>query len=177
MPEGGLTEGQTDLLTRLAIWLSLAAWTAAEWVRLSGHDAVARASVARACWTAGAFLALLHVALAFHFHHGWSQASAFAETARQTDELWGVPFGAGLYVNYAFIGMWLADALWWWRRPAGYAARPGALDFGLRVFLTFIFVNGTIVFGRGAVRIAGIVSLLVLAIAWRLGSERALEKV
>ena len=137
---------------------------------------MARANAARAFWTAGALLALLHVGLAFHFHHGWSQDSAFSETARQTEEVLGVPFGAGLYVNYAFIGVWLADALWWWRRPARYAARPGGLDLGLRVFLLFIFVNGTIVFGRGAVRIAGIVSLLVLAIAWRLGSGRARER-
>jgi hypothetical protein len=137
---------------------------------------VGRATAARAFWTAGALLALVHVGLAFHFHHGWSQASAFAETARQTRELLGVSVGAGLFVNYVFLAVWLADALWWWRRPARYAARPGVLDFGLRAFLLFIFVNGTIVFGRGAVRIAGIVSLLVLAIAWRLGSERALEQ-
>jgi hypothetical protein len=163
-----------DFLTRAAIWLSLVSWTAAEALRLSGGDA--RAGAARVFWMAGALLALVHVALAFHLHHAWSHASALSETARQTRELLGLSVGAGVYVNYLFLAVWAADALWWWASPLRYAARPRWLDLGVRGFLLFIFVNGAIVFGRGPVRIAGVASLLVLLLAWWRGSEPALER-
>ena len=143
---------------------------------LSRHPRAARPGAARALWTAGALLALVHVALAFHLHHAWSHASALSETARQTRELLGVSAGAGVYVNYLFLAVWAADALWWWASPLRYAGRPRMLDFGVRGFLVFIFVNGAIVFGTGPVRIAGVASLLVLLLAWWRGSEPALGR-
>jgi hypothetical protein len=151
------------------------AWTAAEWLRLGGSD-TSRGGAARAFWTAGATLAIIHVALAFHVHHAWSHDSAFTETARQTRELLGVTFGGGVFVNYAFLAVWLADAAWWWLAPAKYAGRPRALDSAVRAFLLFIFFNGAIVFGKGPVRVAGLVSLAVLAAAWWRGAERAPER-
>jgi hypothetical protein len=163
-----------DPLTRATIWLSLAAWTAAEWLRLSDGGA-ARAGLARAFWTAGATIAIVHVALAFQVHHAWSHTSAFAETARQTQDLLGVSFGAGVYFNYAFLAVWLADALWWCLDERSYAGRPRALDVGIRGFLLFMFVNGAIVFGKGPVRIAGLVALAVVATAWWRGPARTLE--
>lgn len=84
--------------------------------------------------------------------------------------------GAGVYVNYLFLTVWAADALWWWVSPLRYAGRPRMLDFGVRGFLLFIFVNGAIVFGTGPVRIAGVASLLVLLLAWWRGSAPALER-
>lgn len=151
-----------DLLLRGTIWLSVLAWVTTECVRLrsprSGHVRT------RVLWTAGAVLAIVHVALALHFRHGWSQASAWAETARQTQEVMGLRVGWGLLVNYLFLVVWAMDAAWWWR-PASFAARPRAVDFTIRLFLLFIFVNGTIVFGHGPVRILGVAALGVLAIA------------
>src|SRR5262245_53802286 len=154
-----------EALLRGSIWLSLAAWTAAEWLRLSSRGGAA----AGALWTAGSLAAALHVATAFQVRHGWSQASALEETARQTEELLGFRFGGGLYVNYAFLAVWLADAAWWWLRPASFAARPARLDAAVRLFLAFIFVNGTIVFGRGPVRLLGGAAVLALGAAWYLG--------
>jgi hypothetical protein len=121
-------------------------------------------------------MAVLHVLVAFHFRHGWSHASAVAETARQTEEALGVAIGAGVYVNYLFIAVWLADAAWWWVSPATFSARPSPLDRAIRLFLLFIFVNGAIVFPKGPIRFAGIVIVAGLAAAWyrgRRGAEAA----
>jgi hypothetical protein len=156
-----------EALLRGSIWLSLVAWSAAEWLRLSSPTRAAAA--ARLLWTAGALLAASHVAAAFQLRHGWSQARAFEETARQTEELLGFRFGGGLYVNYAFLAVWLGDASWWWLRPASFAARPRALDAAIRLFLLFIFVNGAIVFASGPVRLLGGVAVVALAAAWYLG--------
>jgi hypothetical protein len=68
--------------------------------------------------------------------------------------------------------VWGIDALWWALGPASYARRPAGLDASVRVFLLFMFVNGAIVFGRGPVRILGILSVLVLAVAWYVGRIR-----
>jgi hypothetical protein len=75
-------------------------------------------------------------------------------------------------VNYAFLAAWAGDAAWWWARPEGYAARPRVVDLALRGFLLFIFVNGAITFAAGAVRVAGVLSLLALGLAWHRGGER-----
>ena len=106
-----------------SIWLSLAAWTAGECVRLARRRSADRDRTARGLWTLGFATALLHVALAFHLRHGWSHSAALAETARQTDELLGYRFGGGVYVNYAFLVVWAADVWWWWWRPASFSAR------------------------------------------------------
>ena len=151
-----------------SIWASIVAWTAAECLRLSRADA-ARMNTARVLWAAGAALAAVHVALAFHLRHAWSHASAVAETARQTEQLVGFRFGGGVWINYAFLAAWTADALWWELSPASFARRPPALDAAVRLFLLFIVVNGAIVFAHGPVRVLGASSLAALAVAWHAG--------
>jgi hypothetical protein len=123
-------------------------------------------------WLLGAAAAWIHVGLAFHFRHAWSHASALLETARQTNERLGYEVGAGVYVNYAFLVVWGADALWWAFAPASYGGRPRGLDASVRAFLLFVFVNGTIVFGRRPVALVGTLSLLILAAAWYVGRAR-----
>ena len=154
---------------RLPKWLSLLAWAGAECIRLRGLRTPRREEKARALWTTGLALASVHVALAFHLRHGWSQASAWAETARQTQELLGRPYGWGLFVNYAFLAVWAADAAWWWGKPASFSTRSRLLDVPIRLFLLFIFVNGAIVFAHGAVRILGLLTLAALVVAWHGG--------
>jgi hypothetical protein len=131
-------------------------------VRLALRPSADRDGTARGLWTLGFVMALLHVALAFHLRHGWSHSAALAETARQTEELLGYRFGGGAYVNYAFLVVWAADVWWWWRRPAGFSARPPALDRTVRLFLSFIFAHG-------AVRTFGLLALIVLGVAWFVG--------
>ena len=155
-----------------SIWLSLAAWTAGERMRLARRRSADRDGAARGLWTLGFAMAVLHVALAFHLRHRWSHSAALAETARQTEELLGYRFGGGVYVNYAFLIVWAADVCWWWWRPASFSKRSPALDRIVRLFLFFIFVNGAIVFAHGAVRGFGLLALLVLGVAWYVGRHR-----
>ena len=58
--------------------------------------------IARLGWTAACLCYLAHVYGAFAFMHGWSHASAYLETARQTQELFGLAWGGGIYFNYLF---------------------------------------------------------------------------
>ncbi len=153
---------------RVPIWLSLAAWSLAEWWRLRDRGSPREQSAARLFWTLGAVLALAHVAAAFHLHHNWSHGSVVAETARQTRERLGLDVGWGVYVNYAFVAMWLSDAAWWCLFPGSFATRSRALDRAVRLFILFVVVNGAIVFSTGPVRVISLVVLGGLAAAWYL---------
>ena len=59
--------------------------------------------IARVLWTAGCLLFIAHVVAAFQFYHHWSHAHALDDTARQTYELLGWAFGAGIYFSYLFL--------------------------------------------------------------------------
>jgi hypothetical protein len=161
----GPSRGET--LTRNTIRLSLA-WYAIALVLMMhlGRDdwrcATVIGRVARWCWTWAIASFLVHLAMAFHFYHGWSHAHAF-ETTRQAS---GV--GEGLYVSYLFTLLWIADALWWYARPESYAARPARIDIALHAFMLFIVFNGMVVFESGAIRWAGVAMFVALAVAWKL---------
>lgn len=99
----------------------------------------------RGLWTAALIVYVLHVIFAFQFFYGWSHTFALAETARQTKELFLVDSGAGLYLNYAFTVLWIADCLWWWYDPSGYVHRSKTVDRAIHAFLAFMFLNATVV--------------------------------
>jgi hypothetical protein len=148
-----------DSLTRWSALASLALYTAALALRL-----LKRPRSARATWTLG-FVALVgHMTAAFHFHHHWSYDEAYAFTARQTAAMTGFDWGGGLYVNYLFAAVWAGDAEWWWRRRGSYEARSWVVEGIVQGFLAFMWFNATIVFGSWTGRVAGFVSLIVLAI-------------
>ncbi len=122
----------------------------------------ARGKTARAFWTTGAALLVVHTLAVFHYIHRWSQDAALEHTARQTAALTGLDWGGGLYVNYAFIALWALDAIRWWRNPAAYERRtPVARDTLLAIFL-FMFVNAGIVFAHGPARWVGIAAVGVV---------------
>ncbi len=114
---------------------------------------------ARACWTVGIALALLHVVLAFHFVYGWSHEAAVDGTTRQTAELTGLTWRGGLFVNYAFLAIWLADTCWWWISRASRATRPWQLEAIRFALFLFMFVSGAIVFASGPARLVGVASV------------------
>ena len=124
-------------------------------------------TAARALWTVALAAYLVHVVRAFDAVHGWSHARAFADTARQTAELFGVSSGAGLWLNYLFTVVWCGDVAWWWAAPRGYVARPIGCTAAIHAFLAFLFFNATVVFGRGFSRWFGVsatIALIVLAV-------------
>ena len=130
-------------------------------------------SWARILWTLGLAFFLVHVAAAFHVFYDWSHAVGFAETARQTRELTGFESGYGLYLNYLFTGVWLADATYWWLSGLErYAARPAWITFLVHGFFLFMIVNGAVVFVKGPARWLGSALLVALVGAWWCGRRR-----
>jgi hypothetical protein len=156
-----------DILTRVTIWVAVACYAvgAAAFAlsrRRRGWD-----SAARLAWTAGCVSLLAHVACAFHFYHGWSHGAAYLDTARQTDEVFGLDWGGGLWVNYALVAGWALDVAWWWARGLdAYRRRPWPLTAAWHAFLFFIVFNATVVFVSGFARWAGLGLCLALCLVW-----------
>jgi hypothetical protein len=116
----------------------------------------------------GLVFTIVHTLLAFDVVHNWVHADAVRSTAMQTDAVFGMAVGWGVYVNYAFLVVWLADA-WWWRvAPAGYV-RPGAVTWALRAFYMIMIFNGAVVFAAGARRLLGLAIVGWLCVAWAFG--------
>jgi hypothetical protein len=110
-------------------------------------DPTRRERWARWAWTAGCVLFLAHLGLAFHFLHRWSHASAVAHTAQRTNEVVGLSWGGGVYINYAFTILWVADVVWWWIRAARNEPTPAAAYWTVHAIFAFMFFNATVVFG------------------------------
>lgn len=115
-----------------------------------------------ALWLLGAGLAVWHSFGALLAFHDGSQQQAFQSTADQTQELLGVAFGAGLYVNYAFLAVWWFDAALAFFWPARHRRLPRTYHRGALGFLCFIALNATVVFKSGWLRWFGIGATLIL---------------
>jgi hypothetical protein len=151
-------------LLYVTIWVSMAALGASEWVR-RGRDLSARRS-AFLLSAVGLALLVTHIAIAIFHHHGGDHAAAVAETARLTEAVYGVAWGGGVYVNYAFVATWAAY-LWWWRRdpdPVIDSRHPAVV--GLRVVLFILIVNALVVFASAWTRPLGVIICAVLLWAW-----------
>ena len=140
-----------------AIAGALVSWAASE---------LARSAARRAFWSLAAALMLVHSVAAFATIYGWSHETAVAATARQTRELTGFDSGIGIYVNYAFLLVWLADVAWWWQSPETYVARPRWMSRFVRGFVWFMFLNGAVIFADGWMRTIGGAAVLTVLVAW-----------
>jgi hypothetical protein len=152
-----------DVLIRGSIALATIGYAAAEWIRYRRPAAWRGARIA---WTAGVALVIVHSAAAFQLRHGWSHRRALDDTAAQTAAVTGLDWNGGLYVNYAFITLWTADAAAWWRNPAAYAARSRLATTALTATFLFMFLNGAVVFAHGAMRWLGAAAIASAAYAW-----------
>jgi hypothetical protein len=150
-------------LIRTTIVLTTICYMFAEWLRFRRPAAW---RTARLAWTAGAVFIILHAAAAFQIRHGWSHRHALESTAAQTEAVTGLHWGGGLYVNYAFLALWAADAWWWWQHPATYLAGSGGVTHARAAVFLFMFVNGAVVFANGPMRWFGAVCVGVVAVAW-----------
>ena len=152
----------------VTIWIAL-------WLFAAGE--VGRARVpGRVGWpwhtsAAGLVLAIVHTILSFDVVHGWSHDDAVLNTAMQTEAVFGIAFGAGVYVNYAFFAVWLVDLVWW-RRAGGVQRRAGWLTLGLEAFYLLIIINAAVVFAGGWRRLLGTVLVLVLAASYAAAVRR-----
>ena len=148
------------------IWIALILYVAGEY----GRTRRVAAAWARPVWLLGAFVYLLHVAAAFDIHHGWSHAAAYDYTAARTDALLGLAWGGGLWVNYAFTVIWVAEGAWWRFLPAYHAGRAPAWTTAIRCVFLFMIANGAVIFASSPRRYLGIGILVALAWIWRTGA-------
>jgi hypothetical protein len=149
------------LLTLWTIRLSLAAYAAwlANWL-VHGEDGERPPFAWRWCYTLGCALAVAHVACALGFYHGFRHASAAAETSRQTEEVLGFRFAAGLYFNYLFVLLWMIDGARQWLAPRPL---PAWVLILLHVYMTFLAFNGAVIFASGPARWIGLAAAAALA--------------
>lgn len=152
-----------ELLTRFAVWIAIASYGGASSALLLSP---ARWRLARAVWVLGAAAFSAHAALAFHAFYGWSHATALRETARQAEALSGVAAGWGLYLNYAFGIVWIADAAAFCRAGERYLRRPRGVAALLHGFFIFMIANGAIIFAAGPVRWFAAAVLGAVAASW-----------
>lgn len=154
------------------IWAAMVCFAVGESGRAFTRPGEAAPRWAWWIFTLGLVLAIVHTLLAFDAVHHWSHADAVRSTAAQTEAMFGAAVGGGIYVNYVFFAVWLADAVWWKMAPAGYE-RPALAVWGLRAFYMLIIFNGIVVFVDGMRRIAGLVIVTWLARIWSPGARPA----
>ncbi|MEM9940392.1 MAG: hypothetical protein AAF939_02305 [Planctomycetota bacterium] len=118
--------------------------------------------LARSSWLLGSFFSFLHASLTMGFYHRFDHNLAWEHTANQTQRMMGVSVGVGIYFNYLFVIIWMADALWWVGSPNSYLKRSKILNRIVYGYLLFIAVNGAIVFETGPTRWASIVGFSIL---------------
>ena len=102
---------------------------------------------ARVAWTVGCLFLLLHIALGFHFVHGWSHSRAWSHTAARTAAVTGWSWGGGLYINHTFAFLWLTDTLAWWCLGITFVYRRSWYYWSVALVFAFIMINATLVFG------------------------------
>lgn len=154
------------LLTYGTIYLALCLYVAALALRLCACGRHAWLQASRLAWTIGFIAYAGHVLAAFAFVHHLSHDAAYRATAQRTAEVTGWDWGGGLYANYLFTLVWFADVVWWWRGLEVYQRRPKVVASLIQGFLAFIAFNATVVFGHGAVQVAGGLCSGLLFVLW-----------
>jgi len=124
------------------------------------------------CWSLGCFAYLVHVICAFAFVHQWSHETAIDFTAAETERVMGIRRGEGLWVNYLFTLVWLADVIRLVMAIQRQRPTDRRFDIAVHSFMAFIVFNATVVFGPTLYRWLGIPVAILLGIAWRNGSRR-----
>ena len=156
-----------EFLTRSTIWMSFAAYTIGCVALATARKRSDADRWTRWAWTIGCAALIAHFAVAFEFYHGWSHASAYADTARQTAEVLTINWGGGLFINYAVASIWFADVAWWWFAGLdSYRRRPWLITLLWHSFLIFIIFNATVVFKDGWVRWIGLFICVILVLSW-----------
>jgi hypothetical protein len=148
----------------LTIWIGLALFAAGE----TGRRPRGATGMGWPWWTsfAGLLFTATHFVLAFETRHDWSHASAVRETARQTAAVYGLDWGGGVFVNYAFVGVWGWD-LWRWRVAARRGTpRSSRAVWLARAFYFVVILNGAVIFAAGTRRLLGAVIVGSLLWAW-----------
>lgn len=141
-----MTETQ-ELLTIWTVRLAVACYVARYVVAVGVAVGDQQARIGRRFWTIGCLFYLAHVVCAFAFVHDWSHQQAYRHTAEQTWDVMGWDWGGGLYFNYLFTILWVTDVARWWIRDEERGTFSPQASRAIDLFLAFIVVNATVVFG------------------------------
>ena len=162
-----------DIVLFGTIWLGLLLFVVGQ----LGQRSIAASgnTCARASWLwfCGAMLCAIHMIVALGLRHGWSHQASVEATAAQTAAVYGLYWGGGIYFNYLFVAVWLAESAWWCINPKSFVSRPPVVVSIARAFYLLIIVNAAIVFAAPSRRLAGAVLVLGLLWAWRPGASPA----
>jgi hypothetical protein len=111
-------------------------------------------------WAVGCAYLWLHVAIVYHLMHAWSHDAAF-DHIRTVGGM-----GEGLYMNYALMALWLADALWLYVAESSYQRRPRWIGWLLHGYLFLMVFNAMVPYGTwiGRSVFAGFVVVVVLVL-------------
>lgn len=154
---------ETNVITVITVRIALVCYAIVVGLRLAGCRGRPWRNRLRPVWTIGCIAIVAHVIAAFHYTHHWSHRDAIQSTAKQTQQLIGWAFGGGLYFNYLFLLIWIAEVLFWWLRPELYESRTAWFAYGIHVYLFFIAFNGAVIFESGITRTAGVMTLAIFA--------------
>ena len=149
----------------LTIWLALLLFVIGETGRTRTGHGSAPPSWAWWTFTLGLALAVGHTLLSFGIVHGWAHDDAVRATAAQTEQVFGVAVGWGVYVNYLFFAVWFADVVWWRLAPRHYV-RPAMSSWALRAFYFIVIFNAAVVFAAGPRRVLGLAIVGWLTLIW-----------
>lgn len=134
-----------DLLIRWTARLFVACYVARILIDARCRQDGQSAERARWIWTIGCAVYVAHVLLAFQQVHHWSHQHAYDQVLLRTREMTGLASGIGLYVNYAFGILWVADVLAWWWWPRWPDQR--ICYWTVQGIFAFLMIQSTIVFG------------------------------
>jgi hypothetical protein len=148
------------------VWASVALFVAGEAGKRRVRQRRGEPAWAWPLWAAGALLCVVHSAVTFAARYGWSHEAAVRATAAQTNTMFGLEWGGGIYVNYAFMAAWIGEAIWWRVDPSGYFARPAAVTAIFRVFYAVVLVNAAVIFAAPSRRVPGVLLMLALILIW-----------
>ena len=155
------------LAVSITIWIALLFYIIGEFGR-------ARQPVkawARPIWLLGCACYVTHVVSAFGLQHNWSHTEALAYTASQTNSMFAVKTGAGLWINYIFTALWIMEGTWSRRWNFTSTINQSRWTFVVRCFFLFMIINGAIVFVDGPQRWLGVAGVTALILIWRLDTR------
>ena len=127
---------------------------------------------ARLVWSLGCLIFWLHVLSAFQFLHGWSLAAAYEHVRQRTLLETGWNSGIGLYFNFLFGLLWLADVLLWWSWNNWPANRIAF--WCIQSVFAFMMIQATVFFGPDYWK-AVFVAVLVLLLSCRFRRHQRLS--
>ena len=149
------------------IWVALALLVFSE---------IARRFEGRLAWwafTAGAALTATHVLLALAIQYNWDHEAAVSATAAQAAAVYGFAWRGNIYVSYAFVAIWVFEAVRWRLNPELFTTRRPAATWALRFLFLLIIVNGAVIFASYPMRLLGAAIVGGLVWAWFTSSRRS----